>query len=85
LLPTDYDSWSREGDFICFNVPTTNEPAIYRIRASDQKGGRVASLEGFPRMGDPLGPWMGLAPDDSSFVPCDPGVDGIYALNVDLP
>ena len=84
-LPAAYYSWSRDAKFVYFDVPTTNEPAIYRVRVADRKVERVVSMKGFRRTGGLLGPWMGLAPDDSPLVVRDAGVQEIYALDVDLP
>jgi len=83
-LPATYFSWSRDGKFVYFDIPTTNEPAINRIRIADRKVERVVGMKGFKRAGR-LGYWMGLAPDDSPLVLRDVGVQEIYALDVDLP
>ena len=84
-LPAAYYSWSRDGKFVYFDVPTTNEPAIYRVRVADRKVERVVSMKGFSRALAQFGVWMGLAPDDSPLVLRDAGVQEIYALDVDLP
>jgi Tol biopolymer transport system component/predicted Ser/Thr protein kinase len=84
-LPPNYYSWSRDGKFVYFDVLSTNEPAIYRVRVADRKVERVASLKGYRRAVGNLGRWMGLAQDDSPMVLHDVGVQEIYALDVDFP
>ena len=84
-LPAAYFSWSRDGKFVYFDVLTTNEPAIYRVRVADRKVERVVSMKGFRRAAGQFGAWMGLAPGDSPLVLRDAGVQEIYALDVDLP
>jgi hypothetical protein len=84
-LPAAYYSWSRDGKFIYFDVWSASEPAIDRVRVIDRKVERVVSLKGYRRAWGPMGPWMGLAPDDSPLVLHDVGVQEIYALDVQLP
>jgi Tol biopolymer transport system component len=84
-LPAGHYSWSRDGKFVYFDVLSTNEPAIYRVRVADRKVERVASLKGYRRAMGNLGRWMGLAPDDSPLVLHDVGVEEIYALDWEAP
>ena len=84
-LPATYFGWSRDGKYVYFDVPTTNEPAIYRVRVADRKVERVVSMKGFRRAEGQFGFWMGLAPDDSPLVVRDVGVQEIYALDWEAP
>ena len=85
-LPAGYYIWSRDGQFVYFDVFSTNDPAIYRVRVTDQKIERVVSLKGYRRArGMLLGAWMGLAPDDSPLLLHDVGVQEIYALDWQAP
>jgi Tol biopolymer transport system component len=84
-LPSGPPSWSRDGKFVYFDVPSTNEPAIYRVRVADRKLERLVSLKGYQRAFGFNGRWMGLAPDDSPLLLHDLGVQEIYALDVDFP
>jgi serine/threonine protein kinase/Tol biopolymer transport system component len=84
-LPATYFSWSRDAKFVYFDVPTTNEPAIYRVRVADRRVERVVSMKGFRRAMGASGIWMGLAPDDSPLVVRDVGVQEIYALDWEAP
>jgi len=84
-LPAGRYSWSRDGKFVYFDVLSSNEPAIYRVRVADRKVERVASLKGYRRAIGNLGRWMGLAPDDSPLVLHDVGVQEIYALDWEAP
>jgi len=84
-LPAAYFSWSRDGKYVYFDVPTTNEPAIYRLGVADRKVERVVSMKGFRRAMGTFGPWMGLAQDDSPLVLRDAGVQEIYALDWEAP
>jgi Tol biopolymer transport system component/DNA-binding winged helix-turn-helix (wHTH) protein len=82
-LPAVYYIWSRDGKFVYFDVWSTSQPAIYRVRVADGKIELVADLKGRR----PLGPamWLGLAPDGSPLLPFDAGVQEVYALNVNFP
>jgi hypothetical protein len=84
-LPAGYYSWSRDGKFVYFDIFSTNELEIYRVRVADRKVERVVSLKGYRRAVGTLGPWMGLAPDDSPLVLHDVGVQEIYALDWEAP
>jgi len=84
-LPAQYYSWSRDGRFVYFDVFSTNEPAIYRVRTADRKVERVVSLKGYRRVFGSFGDWMGLTPDDSPLILHDVGVQEIYALDVQWP
>jgi hypothetical protein len=81
----NYRNWSRDGKFVYFDVPTANEPAIYRVRVADRKLERLVSLKGYRRPWGFAGRWMGLAPDDSPLLLHGVGSQDIYALDVDFP
>ncbi len=76
----DYICWSRAGDSVYFNTPTS----IHRVGLHDRKVALVSSLQDV-RLAQSLGEWFGLAPDDSPLVLRDTSIQEIYALDVDLP
>jgi Tol biopolymer transport system component len=80
-----YPNWSHDSRYIYFNVTSAPEPAFLRIRISDQKIEGVVSLKGFRRVWGLLGPWSGLAPDDSPILLRDVGTQEIYALDWEAP
>jgi dipeptidyl aminopeptidase/acylaminoacyl peptidase len=80
--------WSRREDYIYFdnNLLFGNAPSIERLRISDRKIERVVALEEVGRLGiGNLGPWTGLALDDSPLVLRDVGTQEIYALDAEFP
>jgi Tol biopolymer transport system component len=82
-LPAGWYTWSQDGRFVYFNVWSTSEPAIYRVRVADRKVDLVVSLKDRRALGPST--FLGLAPDGSPLLPFDVGVQEIYALNVNLP
>ncbi len=63
-----------------FDYLFEKEPALLRVRTSDRKVNRIASLKGLR-----LTAWTGLAPDDSPLVLRDIGSQEIYALDWEAP
>ncbi len=80
-----YATWSRDGKYIYFDTPQREDPAIFRVRISDHKLERLISLKDFRLGAGYLGPWFGLAPDDSPLLVRDVGTHEIYALDWDAP
>jgi len=80
-----YPTWSHDGNYIYFDTPTREDPAIFRVRISNHKVERLINLKDFRLAGGYLGWWFGLAPDDSPLVVRDIGTDEIYALDWDAP
>jgi Tol biopolymer transport system component len=76
-------NWSRDGQYIYF-LRWLEDPAVMRIRIADSKMERVADLNNFRTTGN-LGPWVGLAPDDSQLLLRDTGSEDIYALDWKVP
>jgi eukaryotic-like serine/threonine-protein kinase len=79
-MPIGYPSWSRDSQYVYFTDLTST--AIYRVRISDRKVDKIASLGGMTLTGSG---WMGLAPDDSPMVPLDASIDEIYAIDWTAP
>jgi len=84
-----YPSWSHDSKYIYFDTwgPDT---ALYRVRVSDRKIERLASLKGLRRTaglagGWTFGGWSGLAPDDCPLVVRDTGTQEIYAFDWEAP
>jgi Tol biopolymer transport system component len=82
-LPLGYPSWSQDSKYIYFDSPSGTDPAFYRVRISDQKLERLASLKNLRTTGA-FG-WTGLAPDDSPLLLRDAGTQEIYALDWEAP
>lgn len=81
-----YDpNWSRDGKYIYFTVSFVSEPAIVRIRLSDKKIERLATLKGFRQVGGSFVVRLTLAPDDSPVLPREVGSQEIYALDWQHP
>ena len=64
----DNPSWSKDGRYIYIDAPLSADPAIYRVRISDRRIERIASLKGISRANQSMGAWIGLTPDDSPLI-----------------
>jgi hypothetical protein len=78
-----FPNWSGDGKYVYFGN-YGSDPAIFRIRISDRKLERVASLKETRQIGT-LGSSLSLAPDDSPLILRDKGVEEIYALDWEAP
>jgi len=78
-----YPSWSRDGKYVYLDALLENESAFFRVRISDRKVERVASLKNVRRTG--TFNWTGLAPDGSPLALRDIGTQEIYALDWEAP
>jgi len=77
--------WTPDSKYLYFDTLFEADPALYRVRVSDLKVERVASLKNVRRLHTWAGPWTGLAPDGSPLLLRDVGTEEIYALDVELP
>jgi eukaryotic-like serine/threonine-protein kinase len=77
-----FPSWSSDSKYIYFDSQGEDR-AFYRVRISDHKLERLASLKNL-RLTGALG-WTGLAEDDSPLVLRDVGTQEIYALDWEAP
>ena len=84
-LPMGYPTWSRDGQYIYFDTTLSEDAAFFRVRISDHKLERLFSLKGLRRYWGGLGPWTGLAPDDSPLLVRDISSQEIYALDWQAP
>jgi Tol biopolymer transport system component/DNA-binding winged helix-turn-helix (wHTH) protein len=80
-----YHTWSHNGQYLYFDSSLNNDPAFLRVRISDRKLERVASLKGLRRFSGQFGSWTGLAPDDSLLLVRDTSSQEIYALDWQAP
>jgi len=85
-----YPSWSRDGKYVYFReaeyLGGDNPSRILRVRVRDRHVENVVEEKNVGRMTTgTIGPWLGLAPDDSPLFARDIGTQEIYALDVDLP
>jgi len=78
-----YPNWSRDSKYVCFDDYYPS--AYYRVRVSDRKVEKVASLAGITLAPGPFGVWTGLAPDDSPMLLLDTSIDEIYAVDWTAP
>ena len=84
-MPIGHHTWPHNGQYLYFDSTLNNDPAFYRVRISDHKLERVASLKGLQRFLGELGSWTGLAPDDSLLLTRDTSSQEIYALDWQAP
>ena len=82
-----FPQWSRDGKAIYFlGYPKGRAAAIFKVRLSDHQMEQVTSLTHLRQAWDLLvGPWIGLAPDNSPMLVEDAGAEDIYALVLKLP
>ncbi len=78
-----YPTWSHDGEYIYFDTPLRDNPAIFRVRVSNHKVEQLVSLKDFRLAGGLVGAWFGLAPDDSPLLVRNVGTQEIYALDWD--
>jgi len=84
-MPIGYPSWSHDGRYLYFDTTLTDDPALFRVRISDRKLERLASLKGLRRFWGQFASWTGLAPDDSFLLVRDTSSQEIYALDWQVP
>jgi serine/threonine protein kinase/Tol biopolymer transport system component len=78
-----FPNWSRDGQYVYF-LRWLDKPAVLRVRITDRKLEQVSDLTHLPTTGS-IGPWLGLAPDDSLLVLKDMGTQDVYALDWEEP
>jgi serine/threonine protein kinase/Tol biopolymer transport system component len=78
-----FPNWSRDGQYVYF-LRWLDNPAVLRVRITDRKVEQVSDLRNLPTIGN-IGPWVGLAPDDSLLLLKDTGTQDIYALDWEVP
>jgi Tol biopolymer transport system component/DNA-binding winged helix-turn-helix (wHTH) protein len=76
-----YPSWSHDGQYLYFDAIFREDPAFFRVRISDHKLERLASLKDIHRLWGMFAEWSGLGPDDSLLVTRDISSPEIYALD----
>jgi serine/threonine protein kinase/Tol biopolymer transport system component len=82
-----YMAWSADGSYIYFDTLNTPDPGYFRLRVSDSKLDRIASLKNIRTFPSQFGPgsWTGLGPGDAPLFPRDISTQEIYALDLQLP
>jgi eukaryotic-like serine/threonine-protein kinase len=78
-----FPNWSRDGQYVYF-LRWLDNPAVLRVRISDHKVEQVFDLTNLSTIGN-IGPWLGLAPDDSPLLLRDIGTQDVYALDWEEP
>jgi serine/threonine protein kinase/Tol biopolymer transport system component len=76
-------NWSKNGKYIYF-LRWLDNPAVLKIGIADHKVEQIWDLKNFPTTGS-LGPWVGIASDDSPLLLRDIGTQDIYALDWEEP
>jgi hypothetical protein len=76
-------NWSRDGKYVYF-LHWLDNPAVLRVRINDRKVERAWDLSNLPNTGN-VGPWLGLAPDDSPLLLRDIGTQDVYAVDWEEP
>ena len=76
-----YPNWSRDGRYLYFGDPYSDESALYRVRASDGKVEKITTLDPRVLSWAIVGKWTGLALDDSPLVLRDTSIEEIYGLD----
>ena len=76
-----YPNWSHDGQYLYFDSTLTEDPAFYRLRISDHRLERLASLKDIHRYWGPNSEWSGLGPDDALLVTRNISSPEIYALD----
>ena len=76
-----YPSWSHDGQYLYFDSTFTEDPAFFRVRISDHRLERLASLKDIHRLWGPNAEWSGLGPGDSLLVTRNISSPEIYALD----
>ena len=77
--------WSADSKYLYFDNGVSGDPAIYRLRISDNKIERVASLKNFRRVMMGGVPWFGLSPSGEPLVLRETGTQEVYALDFEEP
>jgi len=80
----NFMTWSQDSTYFYFDT-FGEDTAYYRVRIGDRKLERLADLKGIRRPYEFIGPFSGLAPDDSLLVIRDTGTQEIYALDLQVP
>jgi len=79
-------TWSADSKYVYFDTGMGNDPAICRVRITDHKVERIASLSGLHRAYGGWGlPWSGLSPDGSPLILRNIGSQEVYALDWEAP
>jgi len=82
-VQTGCTAWSRDGKYLFFENLYVKDPAFFRVRISDRKQDRLASLS--LRLPQGLEWWSGTTPDESPLVLRDESTQEIYGLDWELP
>jgi Tol biopolymer transport system component len=80
-MPIGYPSWSHNGQYLYFDSILSEDPAFYRIRISDRKLERLASISGIRRFWGQMAEWTGLGPDDSPLLTRDASNEEVYGVD----
>ena len=74
-------SWSHDGQYLYFDPTFTDIPAFFRVRISDHRLERLASLKDIHRLWGPNAEWSDLGPGDSLLVTRNISSPEIYSLD----
>src|SRR5579864_105761 len=84
-MPIGYPSWSHDGRYLYFDTTLTDDPALFRVRISDRKLERLASLKGLRRFWGQFASVNGPGPGHFVLLVRDTSSQEIYALDWQVP
>ncbi|MGI4757761.1 MAG: TolB family protein, partial [Janthinobacterium lividum] len=77
-------AWTLDSRYIFFDADLGAEPFLFRVRLTDRKVERWASLKNVHRAGF-FDPWLGVTPDGAPILLEDASIQEVYSLDLDLP
>jgi Tol biopolymer transport system component len=84
-MSVGFTQWSTDSNYVYFDTGYSADPAVYRVRITDEKLERIASLKDFRRAVTGFVTWSGLTPDGSPLLMRDTGTQEVYALDLETP
>jgi Tol biopolymer transport system component len=80
-----FPAWASDSASLFVTEFTTPHSRRLRIRIADGRKEVVHSFEGLRQISRLLGPWVGIAPDDSILTLRDTSIDEIFAFELETP
>ncbi len=84
--PSEWRTWSHDGQYVYFGSVQNGEQILKRVRIRDHKVEIITGLKDLDRNGfQTSSSWVGIAPDDSPLALRDVSSYDIFALDWELP